>query len=374
MRLAPGGDDTDRLQAEIVQLKTKIHSMNMDHEDRLQEYESRIKQQAKSFEQVQADLRKLQDEKRELLTYKRDYLLTKDELATLQASLASNAKPSQEMHPDTLRLQQVQASVSSMQSANERLQRDNEDLKNANSKLESDVASLLQRLKTMAAGESQQAEEMARERQKLAVREKAWQDEREAMAAQLDARTAEVNRKTRELEAVREDGDRRIATLSAEIEQMNTRILAVDDENSDLKERIRALEDDMEEKLQLNAAVQERQKIEKGLLRENSSLKEQVDSLTASIDELTTQLKAGKEAAAAAARLHRGELETKDAVIQRLEAELKQANDTINEREQEIARIEQQTGSELRKDREKVHPSLLGTRIQNQAYTSPGGV
>lgn len=67
MRIPAHTDDTDRLQAEIIQLKTRINTLNLEHDDRLTDYDNKLKLQAKANEQLQIDLRRLQDEKKNFL-------------------------------------------------------------------------------------------------------------------------------------------------------------------------------------------------------------------------------------------------------------------------------------------------------------------
>lgn len=366
MQVAAGDDQVDRLQAEIVQLKTKIHSMTMEAEDKSQDYEARMKQYIKSAEQQQSDLRKHQDEKKELLIYKRDYFLAKEEIQGLREALDNKKDQKMGPHPDSVRLAQVQASIDQLQASKGRLEAENEDQKDRILKLEGDIGSFQQKLKSMAARESQLAEEISREKQGIAAKERAWVEEKEALTMKIEDKRAKIDRLTRELDAVKDDQEKRVSSLKVELEQMNNRILTVDDENSDLKERLRALEDDMEEKVHLNAAVQERQKVEKQLAAENNQLKQQVGDLNATIQDLTSQIKSSKEAAVATAQLHAGELQSKVAAIKRLEAELMQVNELVLKKEQELAQIEQQNGAELRKDREKVIWNYRGSSIQEQ--------
>ena len=345
-------DDSSN-HTEVAQLKARILSVQNECDDRLEEAAAKIKQRDAVVSQMQVDFAKLNSEKKDLLIFKRDYLIAKDEISSLKSALENKPQTSG-AHPDTVRLAQVTAAVSQMHLSIDRLENEKLELNDRIQKLAKDNSDLQQRVLAMASRESQMAEDIARDRTALNLREKEWREEKEVLTSKAEEKHRKADRLVRETENIKIDFEARLDALSAENARINQRILAVDDENSDLKERLRNMEDEMEQKVHLNAAVQERQKTEKQLTSENNHLKQQVNDLNAAMSDLLNQSKAFKEATSATAQLHKGELESKDAVVKRLEAELGQAVELANHREQELANLEEHSGSELKRDREKV--------------------
>lgn len=348
------GDDADRLQAEIVQLKSKMHAMAMEHDDRIADYDARLRQHAKALEQAAAEARRFQDEKKELLGYKRDFLIAKDELATLKAGIEERRDQTTGPHPDTVRLAQVQASIGALQASKEKLQEENEEKEQKILRLESEVTTLIQKIKTLATRESQQAEEIARERQNLQQRERQFVETRDALTQQAERHQQRSAQLERELAALQADRELREQQVSAELASLNERLLRTDDANSDLREQVRALEDDLAERAQVNAAVQERQKAEKALSSENARLRDQVSQLTADIAELQTSLAEAREALAASQRVHLGELQAKQLAAEQLETELRAATALAEQRDLQLAEVEASKGGSLRAMRELV--------------------